>query len=68
MIITKHILIFYLKNPASVKDDFWSVFIAMISVLYSFLINANALFMPIKHSIFYYACADLNPDLDEHLV
>jgi len=67
LIITKYVLIFWLKNPASVKDDFWAFFIGLTIVLLSVVFNFSVLFLPQKFSLYYYACADLDPMADQHL-
>ena len=67
LIISKYILIFWLKNPASVKDDFWAFFIGLITVLLSVVLNYSVLSLPQQYSLYYYACADLDPMMDQHL-
>lgn len=67
IIFSRYILIFWLKNPASVQDNFWSIFVAAEVVVFSSIFNISVLMLPQKHSIFYYACADLDPAIHSHL-
>ena len=67
LVISKYVLIFCLKNPISVNEEFWSCFIGLIVVLFSCIFNFGLLVLPQKHSLYYYACADINPEVDQHL-
>ena len=63
IVLSRYIIIFWLKNPASVQDDFWSIFVAAEVVVFSFVLNISAGMLPQKHSIFYYTCADMDPGM-----
>ena len=43
-IVSKYVSIFWLKNPASVEDEFWSLFVCIWSVgfscIYNFVLNS----------------------------
>jgi hypothetical protein len=67
IILSRYILIFWLKNPASVNDDFWSLYVCLLSVLCSSVFNISVFLLPQKHSIFYYSCSDLDPTIHQHL-
>lgn len=67
IIISRYFLIFWLKNPLSVQDDFWVRFIALMSVVFSFILNISVFHLPQKLSVFYYACADIDPRPDLNL-
>jgi hypothetical protein len=67
LIVTKYVLIFCLKNPTSVNDDFWAFFIGLLTVFFNLLLNFTVLSLPQKHSLFYYACTDIDPKVDEDL-
>ena len=67
IIVSRYILIFWLKNPGSINDDFWSVYVCLLSVLCSSVFNFTVFLLPQKHSIFYYTCSDLDPRVHYHL-
>ena len=67
LIVTKYVLIFCLKNPAAVRDDFWHLFIGLTTVILSTVNKFSSLSLPQKYSLYYYACADLDPMMDQHL-
>ena len=60
-------MVFWLKNPGSVNDDFWSIFIGLWTVISSLVWNAVSGLLPLKQSLFYYACADIDPVGDQKL-
>jgi hypothetical protein len=39
IIVSKYVSIFWLKNPASIEDDFWSLFVCIWSVGFSCIYN-----------------------------
>ena len=65
--ISKFIFIFCLKNPAAVDDDFWSVFISIWSIGFSFIFNFCRFMQQRQQIIYYYICADVDPTEDQHL-
>jgi len=68
LIITKYVFIFWLKNPASVEDDFWALFMGLNIVLISVVFKFSVLFLPQKYSLYYYACADLDPTISVNFI
>ena len=64
IIITRYIFIFWLKNPASVNDGFWSALIGFLTILFSSLLNLTVYFFPQRQSMHYYACGDMDPSAD----
>ena len=67
LIVTKYVLIFCLKNPAAVRDDFWHLFIGLTTVILSTVNKFSSRSLPQKYSLYYYACADLDPMKDHYL-
>ena len=56
----------WLKNPAIIKDDFWSFFLTLWISQASVIIDFTRYFLPGKHAFAYYLCTgtDPTPDLD----
>ena len=48
-------------------DHFWNLFIGCLVIVLSSVLSLAAFLMPQKHSIFYYACADINPAVHQNL-
>ena len=68
IIISKYVFIFWMKNPGSLKDDFWSFFIFLWIVGFSCIFNFVRTIQPQLHFIFDYICQDINPSSDELLL
>jgi len=66
IIISRYVSIFWLKNPASVDDDFWSAFIGFLTIIFSSVLNLSVYIFPQRHSVHYYACGDMDPNVDAH--
>ena len=67
IVLSKYIFIFWMKNPGSVQDDFWTVFISMWTFVFSFIISLVKILIPRKGIIFLYICLNSDPELDSHL-
>ena len=60
-------MIFRLKNPASINDDFWSFFLTVWITMASFIIDFTRYFLPGKHAFAIYLCTSTDPTPDLHL-
>ena len=67
IIISKYIFIFWMKNPGSLHDDFWSFFISLWTIGFSSMFNFVRTVHPHLHVIYDYICQDVNPSIDESL-
>jgi hypothetical protein len=68
IIISKYVFIFWMKNPGSLNDDFWSFFISLWTVGFSCIFNFVRTFQPQLHIILDYICQGVNPSRDEQLL
>ena len=57
-------MVIWLKNPAAVKDDFWSFFINQWTLSISVLVNFVLFFFAKRLPQIYYTCSNSDPDLD----
>jgi hypothetical protein len=64
IVISKFAFIFCLKNPAAIDDDFWSLFITIWSVGFSFTFNVSRFLQRRRQMIYYYICVDVDPAED----
>ena len=64
IVVARYVFIFWLKNPASLDDDFWGTIVGIYGAVLSLVANVALMLLPQKQSIFYYACADLDPRPD----
>ena len=64
IVVVRYVFIFWLKNPTSIDDEFWSSFIGILGTILSLIASLIAMLVPQKHSPFYYACADIDPRPD----
>ena len=64
IILTKYILVFWLKNPGAVNDDFWCRFINVWVCLASFLYDGTRNILPGKLSTSYHICSGTSPASD----
>ncbi len=67
IIISKYVFIFWMKNPGSLRDDFWSFFIFLWTLGFRCIFNFVRTIQPHLHVIFDYICQDLNPSSDVQL-
>ena len=63
IIISRYIFIFWLKNPAALKDDFWSLIVNIWVVLFSFISQIVFDVMLGLDSIHIHICTGLSPPL-----
>ena len=67
IVFSKYIFIFWMRNPGSVQDDFWTVFISMWTFVFSFIFSLVRVIQAKKEMIFYYFCMNSDPEKDNHL-
>jgi hypothetical protein len=48
IVFCKYIFIFWMKNPGSVHDDFWSLFISIWTLGFSIIFSLIKIFQPRK--------------------
>ena len=65
ILITKYLLIFWLKNPCAVNDDFWSVFLNFLIIGAGILSDFVRNFLPGKQTFSYYICAGIDSSLGD---
>jgi hypothetical protein len=63
ILVTRYVFIFWIKNPGGVDDDFWCRFLSMWIVGFSTLLNFVIHCLPLKQPMFYFLCADIDPQL-----
>jgi hypothetical protein len=61
ILITRYVYIFLIKNPGGVDDGFWCRFISISIVGFSTFINLVIYTLPVKQPMFYFVCADIDP-------
>jgi hypothetical protein len=64
ILVTRYVFIFWIKNPGGVDDDFWCRFLSIWIVGFSTLLNYVIYSLPVKQPMFYFLCADIDPQLD----
>jgi hypothetical protein len=64
ILVTRYVFIFWIKNPGGVDDDFWCRFLSIWIVSFSTLLNYVIYSLPVKQPMFYFLCADIDPQLD----
>ena len=62
IMIIKNLFIFWLKNPASVNDDFWNVFLVQWIIGFSSIRQFTYMFWPERQPINYYVCVGQFPE------
>jgi len=65
--LTRYIMIFHLKNPTAVKDEFWSLFITLWIIAACALTNFVYEFLPGLQDLSYYTCSGLDTAQDLEL-
>ena len=65
IMITRYILIFYLKNPAGFYNEFWYKFILAWIIMFSWTSQIVVYLGPGKHFPNFYICAGISPLPDE---
>jgi hypothetical protein len=61
ILITRYVYIFLIKNPGGVDDEFWCRFVSIWIVGFSTFINFVIYTLPVKQPMFYFVCADIDP-------
>ena len=56
--IVQYLLIFWIKNPAAVNDEFWSIFITIWIVGLSQLFNFSKFYIGHRQPLNFYVCSD----------
>jgi hypothetical protein len=64
ILLSRYILIVWLKNPAAVNDDFWSVYINFLSGCIAVLFNFVIFFFSKRLSLIFYTCSNTDPTAD----
>lgn len=65
IVVSKYIFIFWMKNPASIDDDFWSLFISLWSIGFSCIFNFVQIWF--QQIFYFYICADVSKSSDQTL-
>jgi hypothetical protein len=60
IIVTKYVSIFLLKNPFGFQDEFWSFFVNIWIVSFSFIAQFVLDFLPGSRGIGFHLCSGLN--------
>ena len=64
ILLSRYAMVIWLKNPAAVKDDFWSAFISQWTFCVSFLVNFVLFFFAKRLPQIYYTCSNSDPASD----
>jgi len=64
VLVTRYVFIFWIKNPGGVDDDFWCLFLSIMVIGLSTIMNFVIYTLPVKRPMFYFVCADTDPHLD----
>ena len=59
--ISKYIFIFWMKNPGSLNDDFWNLFLSLWTVGFGLILNLTRFFHPPQSFIYGNLCPNVNP-------
>ena len=54
--LCRYIFIFHLKNPTALQEDFWKLFINLITITFSIISQVTLFLLPGKHPNMYYVC------------
>ena len=66
-IVMRYICIFLMKNPTGFQDDFWSLFLNIWIVAFSFITQFVFVHMPGRQVNQYYICLGISPPEDLYL-
>ena len=64
ILLSRYTLVVWLKNPAAVHDDFWSIYINVLSLCIAVLVNFVIFFFPKRLPQIYYTCSNTDPTSD----
>jgi hypothetical protein len=59
--LDRYVIIFWLKNPSIINDDFWSFFLTLWIGMASFTTEFTRYFLPGKQAFAYYLCTGTDP-------
>ena len=60
MYLTRYIFVFHLKNPSAVTEDFWAIFINLMTSAIANVFSFTVFFLDERKPLHFYACADIN--------
>jgi len=63
-VLVQYLLIFWIKNPAAVNDEFWSLFISMWIAGLAHVYNFVKFMVPHRQPLNFYICSGTVPDGD----
>ena len=68
ILVTKYVLIFWLKNPGAVNDEFWCAFINIWVAVASVVYDTARFLLPGKQTFSYFTCAGklIGPHFGSH--
>jgi len=64
ILLSRYAMVIWLKNPAAVIDDFWSIFVNQWTFFISILVNFVIFFFPKRLPQIYYTCSNSDPTSD----
>ena len=68
IIITRYLLIFWIKNPGSFNDEFWSFFVNRLTLVFTFSFQLVLNLLPGKDFPDVWICSGTNPKFDSNFV
>lgn len=64
IILTNYIFIFWLKNPAAFRDDFWNIFINSWIICFSFVTQLIFMWTPGNQPLNFFLCTGTYPNVN----
>ncbi len=61
-ILVQYVFVFWLKNPGGVNDDFWSCFINLWIIGFSYIFYFSKFLLNTQKPIVFFTCANINPE------
>lgn len=61
-ILVQFVFVFWLKNPGGVNDDFWSCFINLWIIGFSYIFYFSKFLLNTQKPIVFFTCANINPE------
>ena len=62
--IFQYIYLVVYNNYSAFQEEFWSFFINIFIVLYSFIYSYSFMEVPGRHGVNYYMCLGVSPEVD----
>ena len=62
VLLCRYIFIFHLKNPTALQEDFWKLYINLLTILFSFIAQFYQFMLPGKQPNIYYICLGTFPN------